>query len=63
MANTTELLREGKTKEIWQKYCGFIDLSIDEFMKIQEQLLMEQVELLSKCELGRKIMGDKFLKV
>ncbi len=62
MANATELLRQGKTKEIWQKYCGFIDLSIDEFMKIQEQLLMEQVELLSKCELGRKIMGDKIPK-
>ncbi len=59
MANATELLRQGKTKEIWQKYCGFIDLSIDEFMKIQKSLLMEQVELLSKCELGRKIMGDK----
>jgi len=59
MANATELLRQGKTREIWQKYCGFIDLSIDEFMKIQERLLMEQIDLLSKCELGRKIMGDK----
>lgn len=59
MANATELLRQGKREEIWQKYCGFIDLSIDEVMKIQEKLLMEQIELLSKCELGRKIMGDK----
>ncbi|MCK4419418.1 GH3 auxin-responsive promoter family protein, partial [Candidatus Aerophobetes bacterium] len=59
MANATELLRQGKKKEVWQKYCGFIDLSIDEVMKIQEKLLMEQIELLSKCELGRKFLGDK----
>ncbi len=62
MANATKLLRQGRRREFWQKYCGFIDLSIDEFMKIQEQLLMEQIELLSKCELGRKIMGDKIPK-
>lgn len=62
MANATELFRQGKTREIWQKYCGFIDLSIDEFMKIQERLLMEQIDLLSKCELGRKIMGNKIPK-
>ncbi len=59
MANATELLRQGKKKEVWQKYCGFIDLSLDEVMKIQEKLLMEQIELFSKCELGKKIMGDK----
>ncbi len=59
MANATELLRQGKRKEVWQKYCGFIDLSLEKFMKIQEKLLMEQIELLSKCELGRKILGDK----
>ena len=62
MANATELLRQGKTREIWQKYCGFIDLSIDEFMKIQERLLMEEIDLLSKCELGKKFMGDKIPK-
>lgn len=59
MATATELLRQGKKKEVWQKYCGFIDLSIDEVMKIQEKLLMEQIELLGKCELGRKFLGDK----
>ncbi len=59
MANATELFRQGKTREIWQKYCGFFDLSIDEFMKIQERLLLEQIDLLSKCKLGKKIMGNK----
>jgi len=56
MPNALELLREGRTEELWQKCCGFVDLSIDEFMAIQRRLLMEQIELLSKCDLGRKVM-------
>jgi len=58
MTATLELLREGRRTEIWQKYCGYIDLNLEEFMSIQRRLLMEQVALLSKCELGRKLMGD-----
>ena len=56
MPNAAELLRDGKTKELWQKYCGFINLSIEQFMTIQRQLLLEQLELLKKCELGSKVM-------
>jgi len=56
---TLELLREGRRVEIWRKYCGFIDLSLDEFMGIQRRLLMEQIDLLSKCELGRHLLGDE----
>ncbi|HIC93146.1 MAG TPA: GH3 auxin-responsive promoter [Anaerolineae bacterium] len=59
MATALELLREGRRDEIWQKYCGFIDLSLEEFMDIQKRLLMEQIDLLSKCELGRKLLGDR----
>jgi hypothetical protein len=58
MATTLELLREGRRDEIWHKYCGFVDLSMQQFMEIQNRLLMEQIDLLSKCELGRKIMGE-----
>jgi hypothetical protein len=56
MPNAVELLREGRTEELWQKCCGFIDLSMDEFMGIQRRLLEEQMELLKRCELGRKVM-------
>ena len=59
MTTTLELLREGRREEIWQKYCSFIDLSLDEFMEIQKRLLVEQIELLSKCELGRQLLGDQ----
>ena len=51
-----ELLRQGKNEEWWQKCCGFIDLSMEEFMDIQRRLLLEQLELLNRCELGKKVM-------
>ncbi len=59
MATTLGLLREGRREEIWQKYCGFVDLRIDEFMDIQRRLLMEQIALLSRCELGRMLFADR----
>ncbi len=57
MPKAAELLKEGKTKELWQMCCGFTDLSMDEFMNIQKRLLLEQLELLKGCELGRNIMN------
>jgi len=51
-----ELLREGRTTELWEKCCGFVDLNTEQFMTIQRQLLLEQIELLSRCELGNKLM-------
>lgn len=35
-------------KEIWEEYCGFLDLSLDKFMQIQHRLLMEQMHLWEK---------------
>ncbi len=57
MATAAELLRQGRKNELWNKYCGFFDLTIDEFMGIQERLLMEQLQLLGACELGKTIIG------
>ncbi len=57
MPTADELLEQGKTDELWQKCCGFIDLSINEFMSIQERLLLEQIEALSNCDLGDHVMG------
>lgn len=56
MATAAELLRQGRRDEVWRKYCGFIDLSLEGFMEIQERLLMEQTDLLSKCA-GPKAPG------
>ena len=62
MTNVTELLRQGKKAEIWETYCGFLDLSIDEFMEIQNNLLMDQIERLKNCELGKRLLGSRVPK-
>ncbi|MFC2024110.1 GH3 auxin-responsive promoter family protein [Chloroflexota bacterium] len=56
MSREAELIVQGRNKELWQQCCGFIDLSLEDFMKIQERLLREQMGLLRKCKLGRSIM-------
>lgn len=58
MATAAEMLSQGLREEVWHKYCGFIDLPIGKFMEIQERLLLEQIDLLSKCEIGRNFMGN-----
>ena len=45
--------------ELWQRYCGFLDLSIDEFMAIQKELLMDEIERVADSLLGKKIMGNQ----
>ncbi len=56
MTTAAQLLREGRTRDLWNKYCGFIDLSLAEVMNIQRSLLLEQLDLYGRSELGRIIM-------
>jgi len=56
MTEAVELFKQGKLEELWEKSCGFIDLSLHDVMNIQQRLLTEQIELLKRCELGRHIM-------
>ncbi len=51
------IFHSGDPEKIWQKFCGFLDLSLKEFMEIQEELLMEQIELVAGSPLGKKIMN------
>jgi len=41
---------------MWQRYCGFLDLSLKEFMEIQEYLLLEEIGLVEQSPLGQRIM-------
>ncbi len=59
MPTVTELMAEGRQDELWDKYCGFLDLTIEEFMQIQRRLLLEQIHLLARCDLGRALLGGK----
>jgi len=52
-------LRKKQYDQIWQEYCGFLDLSVPEFMEIQNRLMLEQLEMYANCELGRRIMKGK----
>ena len=51
--NLEEKLKKQQYKEIWQQYCGFLDLSMNGYMKIQRRLMEEQVKLWSNCGLGQ----------
>ena len=56
MPRAVELLQQGRNEELWQMCCGHIGLNLEQFMTIQKRLLLEQIELLKRCTLGRKIM-------
>jgi phenylacetate-coenzyme A ligase PaaK-like adenylate-forming protein len=59
MITKDELFRTGNRERIWQKYCGFLDLSLAEFMGLQEQLLTEQIDLVYDSPLVKKFMPRK----
>jgi len=56
MPKAIELLRQGRNEELWQMCCGFLSLDLEQFMTIQKRLLLEQIQLLNRCRLGKKIM-------
>jgi hypothetical protein len=56
MTRPIDLLREGRREELWQMCCGFMHLSLEQFMAIQKRLLLEQIELLNNSELGERVM-------
>ncbi len=58
MSTATKLLKQGRTDQIWTKYCGFLDLELDEFMEIQERLLLEQIDLIHRSEIGRRFIQE-----
>lgn len=41
------------------KYCGFLDLTMQDYMKIQNRLMEEQIQLWSDCELGKSILKGR----
>jgi len=58
MLSEDKYFRDLTEAKLWQRYCGFLDLSIGEFMDIQEELLMDQIERVSDSLLGKKIMNN-----
>ena len=60
--NLEKKLKTLPAKQIWQEYCGFLDLSIDDYMEIQYRLLDEQIHLMSKCDLGQRFFKGQYPK-
>ena len=46
-------------QELWKRYCGFLDLGIEEYMEIQRELLLDQIDRVWESALGRQIIGRK----
>ena len=57
--NSRLLLEEGRRDELWTKHCGYFTLPPEDFMAVQERLLLEQINLLEKSEIGRKLFRNK----
>lgn len=49
-------LKNYQHSDIYNEYCGFLDLSLDDYMKIQRRLLLEQMDLWCNCKLGQNIL-------
>jgi len=62
MLSEDKYFRTLSRDELWHRYCGFLDLSIDEFMEIQKELLMDEIKLVAGSTLGKKIMGKRIPK-
>ncbi len=60
MSKIRELLEQGRHEELWQMCCGFLDLNLEQVMAIQKRLLLEQIQLLNRCKLGRKLLRGAF---
>ncbi|MGD0726968.1 MAG: GH3 auxin-responsive promoter family protein [Spirochaetia bacterium] len=47
------------SEELWKRYCGFLDLTVEDFVQIQRSLLAEELSLVADSTLGRKILGAR----
>lgn len=59
MTSSLKLIEEGRKDELWNKHCGYIKLSMQEFMDIQKRLMLEQIKLLATSNIGKHIMGSE----
>jgi hypothetical protein len=57
METLLEMYRRGDREGIWRRYCGFVDLSIEEFQASQDRLLAEQLRGWYRSSLVRGIFG------
>ena len=54
-----EKLKKQKRDQIWSEYCGFLDMSLTEYMYVQRRLMEEQLELWRSSGLGKSLLKGK----
>lgn len=54
-----EKLRQYSKAEIWDEYCGFLNMNLEEYMTMQKRLVMEEIEIWSNSELGKRILHGR----
>ena len=54
-----EKIRNYSKEEIWREYCGFLDMSMEEYMAVQRRLMDEQIQIWSASELGQRILRGR----
>ena len=59
MTSSFKLIEEGRKDELWNKHCGYVNLSMQEFMDIQNRLMLEQIQLLGASNIGKHFMGSE----
>ena len=47
---------------IWRKYCGFLDLTKEEFYEIQRELLLDELLLVHRSPLGQSLLEGSLPK-
>lgn len=52
-------LKKCSQEQLWQEYCGFLDMSLEEYMYTQHRLLKEQLMLWSGSGLGKKLLRGR----
>lgn len=54
-----EKLKKMNRQQLWLEYCGFLDMSLSDYMYTQRRLMEEQLTLWKRCGLGRHLLCGK----
>ena len=61
METLLEMYRAGDMERVWKRYCGFLELTTEEFEASQKRLLEKQLQVWKKSALVRKVFGGRAL--
>ena len=57
-----EKLNALSREDLWQEYCGFLDMSMEEYMAVQRQLMEAQLQVWSASPLGQTLLKGREIR-